>query len=344
MNDRILRALRLEPVDATPVWFMRQAGRALPRYREKRADRDMFTLLRDPAAAADITAMPLDYFPVDAAVLYNDLVTPFFGAGIELHMEVGVGPVIGNPIETAADVDRLTPFEPRQVLHWSLEQIRLLRTRLDVPVLGFIGAPFTLASYLIRGRQGKHQEEIKAFMHREPQAWHRLATFWADHLAEYGIAQYEAGAAVLQVFDSWAGAVGPEDYEQFILPHSHALLQKLDAASVPSIHFFTGNPALLPLIAAAGGTAISVDWRLPIDAAWDVIGEERAIQGNLDPALLLAGREPALRRTREILDRVGGRPGHIFNLGHGIQPGTDHEVLRAVVDFVHEYDGSKVGA
>ncbi|MGH7470888.1 MAG: uroporphyrinogen decarboxylase [Longimicrobiales bacterium] len=344
MNDRIQRALRLESVDATPVWFMRQAGRVLPRYRELRADRDMLAFLRDPAAAATITAMPLDYFAVDAAVLYNDLVTPFLGAGIDFHMEVGIGPVIDHPIETAADVDRLTPFDPRVALSWSMEQIRLLRSQIDVPVLGFVGAPFTLASYLVKGRHSKHQEEIKAFMHREPDAWHRLAAFWADHLAEFGIAQYEAGAAAVQVFDSWVGALGPEDYEQFIFAHSHALLQKLEDAGVPTLHFFTGNPALLPLVADAGGTAISVDWRLPIDVAWDVIGEERAIQGNLDPAVLLAGRGPALRRTKDILDRVGGRPGHIFNLGHGIQPGTDHEVVRAVVDFVHEYDAGRVGA
>jgi uroporphyrinogen decarboxylase len=344
MNDRILRALRLESVDATPVWFMRQAGRSLPGYRERRADREMFALLRDPAAAAEITAMPLDYYPVDAAVLYNDLVTPFFGAGIELHMEVGVGPVIDQPIETAADVNRLTPYDPRKELAWCMEQIKLLRTMIDVPVLGFVGAPFTLSSYLINGRHGKNQEAIKAFMHREPEAWQQLGSFWAEHLAEFGIAQYEAGAALVQVFDSWAGAVGPEDYEQFVFPHSHALFRKLEDAGVPAIHFFTGNPALLPLVAEAGGDAISVDWRLPVDVAWDVIGEERAIQGNLDPAVLLAGRAPALRRTKDILDRVAGRPGHIFNLGHGIQPGTDHEVLRAVVDFVHEYDASKVGA
>lgn len=337
MNDRMLRALRHERPDCTPVWFMRQAGRALPRYREKRADRDMFALLRDPAAAAEITAMPLDYFSVDAAVLYNDLVTPFFGAGIEVRMEVGVGPVIGNPIASAHDVDRLTPFDPRAELRWSLEQIRLLVPRLDVPVLGFVGAPFTLCSYLIKGKHSRNQEEIKAFMRREPEAWRRLATFWAQHLADYGIAQFEAGAAAIQVFDSWAGSLGPYEYEEFVLPYSHQLLQTMEQAGVTTIHFFTGNPELLPLIAAAGGKAVSIDWRVPIDVAWSRIGEDRVIQGNLDPAVLLAGREPALREARRILDRVAGRPGHIFNLGHGILPGTDHEVLRALADFVHEY-------
>jgi len=343
MNDRIIRALRREPTDATPVWFMRQAGRALPRYRERRADRDMFAILRDPQAAADITAMPLEYFAVDAAVLYNDLVTPFFGAGLELEMQPGIGPVVLNPIESAQDIDRLTSFDPRQTLSWSLEQIRLLRRRLEVPVLGFVGAPFTISTYAIRGASGarhKHHEDIKAFIYRDPSAWHRLADFWAEHLAEYGIAQHEAGAAAVQVFDSWVGALGPDDYERYVFPHSHKLLETLKNAGVPSIHFATGNPALLPLISRAGGDAISVDWRIPIDVAWDMIGRDRAIQGNLDPAVLLAGRDAALLKARDILDRIGGEPGHIFNLGHGIVPGTDHEVLRAVVDFVHEYKAS----
>jgi len=338
-----MRALRREPTDATPVWFMRQAGRALPRYRERRADRDMFAILRDPESAADITAMPLEYFPVDAAVLYNDLVTPFFGAGLDLEMVPGVGPVVHNPVENAADIDRLTRFDPRETLVWSLDQIRLLRQRIDVPVLGFVGAPFTISTYAIRGSgsvKHKHHEDIKAFIYRDPEAWHRLADFWAEHLAEYGIAQHEAGAAAVQVFDSWVGALGPDDYERYVFPHSQKLLGRMKDAGVPTIHFATGNPALLPLIALAGGDAISVDWRLPIDVAWDMIGDDRAIQGNLDPAVLLAGRDAALAKSRDILDRVAGRPGHIFNLGHGIVPGTDHEVLRAVVDFVHEYKAS----
>jgi uroporphyrinogen decarboxylase len=320
---------------------MRQAGRSLPKYREKRADREMLTLLRDPPAAAEITAMPLEYFPVDAAVLYNDLVTPLSGAGIEYQMQPGLGPVVSNPIESPDDVDRLTPFDPRVVLDYSLDQIRLLVKRLDVPVLGFVGAPFTLCSYMIKGERSRSHDEIKAFMWRQPEAWHRLAAFWADHLAEYGIAQFEAGAGAVQMFDSWVGSLGPDTYEEMVLPHSQRLLQKMEAAGVPTIHFYTGNPALLPLAARAGGKALSVDWRLPIDQAWELVGNDRAMQGNLDPAILLAGRAAALRHTREILDRVAGRPGHIFNLGHGILPGTDHNVLRAVVDFVHEYQPSR---
>jgi uroporphyrinogen decarboxylase len=341
MNDRLLKALALEPVDRTPVWFMRQAGRTLPRYREARADRQMFEILRDPPAAAEITAMPLDYYDVDAAVLYNDLSTPYFAAGFDVEMKAGVGPVVHNPIRSASDVDRLTPFDPRRALDYNLEQIRLLVSRLDVPVLGFVGAPFTLCSYLVDPPRSRELAELKRFMWREPAAWSVLADFWATHMAEFGIAQHEAGAAAVQVFDSWAGALGMEDYARHVLPHTAKLLQTMEAAGVPTIHFSIGNPALLPLVAEAGGRALSVDWRLPIDEAWKIVGEDRAVQGNLDPAVLLAGERPALAAARQVLDRIGGRPGHIFNLGHGLLPETDHHVVRAVVDFVHEYSGGK---
>lgn len=297
----------------------------------------MFELLRDPPAAADITAMPLDYYDVDAAVLYNDLSTPYFGAGFDVEMRTGVGPVVLNPIEHAGDVDRMTPFDPRTTLDYSLDQIRLLVERLDVPVLGFVGAPFTLCSYLMKGPRSRDMAGLKSFMWNETAAWHRLADFWARHMADYAVAQTEAGAGAVQVFDSWAGALGPGDYEEYVLPHMRTLFERLEAGSVPSINFFNGNPALLPLIAQGGGDAISIDWRIPIDEAWDRIGDDRAIQGNLDPCALLAGEAFALRRTKEILDRVAGRPGHIFNLGHGILPETDWRVARAVVDFVHEY-------
>lgn len=337
MNDRILRALRREPVDRTPVWFMRQAGRALPRYREARADFGMFEILRDPPRAAEITMMPLDYFPVDAAVLYNDLSTPYLAAGFDVEMKPGVGPVVHNPIVSGSDVARMTPFDPRTALDFNLEQIRILKERIDVPVLGFVGAPFTLSSYLIKGQRSRDFAEVKSFIWRDPDAWHALADFWARHNAEFGIAQWEAGAGAVQVFDSWAGTLAPDDYETYVLPHMKHLIGTMEAAGVPVINFYNGNPALLPLVASAGGTALSVDWRLPLDQAWDLIGRDRAIQGNMDPAVLLAGEAPALEKARAVLDRAANRPGHIFNLGHGIMPGTDHKVLRAVVDFVHEH-------
>lgn len=337
MNDRLLRALRREPVDRTPVWFMRQAGRCLPRYRELRSQRGMFEILHDPEAAARITALPLDYFPVDGAVLYNDLSTPFFGAGLDVELRAGVGPVVDRPVRGPADVDRLPPFDPREEFAFTLEAIRILRRELDVPVIGFVGAPFTLCSYLVLGPRSRRLEQTKSFMWEHTDAWHRLMGYWAHHLAGYALAQHEAGAGALQVFDSWAGCLAPADYREYVLPHSRVLLSRLQEEGVPTIHFATGNPALLPLLAEAGGTAISVDWRQPIDEAWDAVGADRAIQGNLDPVALLAGREVAVSRTRRILERVGGRPGHIFNLGHGLLPETDPEVIRAVVRAVHEH-------
>jgi uroporphyrinogen decarboxylase len=316
---------------------MRQAGRTLPRYRDSRADRDMFEILRDPPAAAAITRMPLEYYDVDAAVLYNDLSTPYFAAGFDVEMRKGVGPVVHNPIRNAADVKRMTAFDPRTALDFNLEQIRLLVADIDVPVLGFVGAPFTLCSYLVDPPRSRDLAEIKAFMWSQPDAWHELADFWATHMADFGIAQHQAGAGAVQVFDSWAGALGVEDYREFALPHTHKLLRTMEDANVPTIHFSIGNPALLPSIAEAGGDCISVDWRLPLDEAWDIVGHDRAIQGNLDPTVLLAGRDVALRKTKEVLDRAEGRPGHIFNLGHGLLAETDYEVVRAVTDFVHEY-------
>jgi uroporphyrinogen decarboxylase len=245
--------------------------------------------------------------------------------------------VVEPRIEKPSDVDRLTPYDPRVSMDYILDQIRLLVGRLDVPVLGFVGAPFTLCTYLISGPRARNVDQTKAFMWREPEAWDRLCGFWADHMAEFGIAQHEAGAAVVQVFDSWAGSLGADDYERHVLPHMRRLFQRLRQAGVPSINFATGNPALLPLMAEAGGEVMGIDWRIPIDEAWALVGEDRAVQGNLDPVAMASGREVALRKAREILDRVGGRPGHIFNCGHGLLPETDPEVLRAVVDFVHEY-------
>lgn len=298
----------------------------------------MFEILRDPPAAAEITALPLDYFPVDACVLYNDLSTPYFGAGLDVEMRPGVGPVVTPKIAGPADVERLEAYDGATAMPYILDQIRLLAARVAVPVLGFVGAPFTLATYLIDGpKPARNVDETKTFMWREPEAWARLAGFWADRMAEFGIAQHRAGAAAVQVFDSWAGSLGPEDYEAHVLPHMRVIFERLAAAGVPSINFSTGNPRLLPLIAEAGGDVIGVDWRIPIDEAWSIVGEDRGIQGNMDPVALLGGREVALARARDVLDRVGGRPGHIFNCGHGLLPDTDPDVVRAVVDFVHEY-------
>ncbi len=338
MNDRLLRALRREPVDRTPVWLMRQAGRSLPRYRELRDARPFFEVLRDPEASAEITALPLDYFPLDAAVLYNDLATPFLAAGFRLELRKGVGPVVDRPIRSAADVRALAPFEPRDALAFNLDAIRILVERLEVPVLGFVGAPYTLCSYLVDSPRARTLSGLKRFIWEQPDAWAALAGYWADHLAEFSIAQHEAGAAVIQVFDSWAGSLSVEDYRAHVFPWSRRLIERVRAAGVPVIHYFGGNPALIESIAEAGGDGISVDWRMPLDDAWRRIGYDRAIQGNLDPLTLLAGREVAVAKTREVLMRAEGRPGHVFNLGHGLHPDTDHRVIAAVVDAVQSFD------
>lgn len=315
---------------------MRQAGRSLPRYREIRSRHRFAEILEDPELIAQVTALPLERYAVDAAVLFMDLSTPFPAAGVGVELREGVGPVPDRRIEGPQDVAALRPFDPRESLLPPLEAIRILRERLDVPVIGFVGAPFTLCSYLVEGVSRRRRiQRLKALIWREPATWMGVAAFWSEHLAEFAIAQHEAGAAAVQVFDSWAGDLPPRLYEERVLPPTRALFDRLREAGVPAIHFASGGVGLLALAAAAGGDAVSVDWKTPIDVAWAAIGPDRAIQGNLDPAALLAGEEVAVREARAILARVGGRPGHIFNLGHGVPPDADPDVLAAVVEAVH---------
>jgi len=338
MNDLILRALRREPVERTPVWFMRQAGRSLPRYHELKGDRDLLKVTRDPDLAARITALPLEYFPVDAAVLYADISTIFVGAGLDVTIKKGLGPVLPHPYDTAERIRSLEPFDPRTTLDFVLETIALLRRRIHVPVLGFIGAPFTLMTYMVESPRSKDRQGTKAFMWGNPDLWHELMEYWSLHLLEFGKAQAEAGAGAIQLFDSWAGVLSPEDYRRFVLPHSRRILAGLEAEGIPTINFATGNPALLPLLAEAGGTTMGLDWRIPIAEGWRIVGTDRGVQGNLDPVSLLAGPEVALDQTDRILREVAGRPGHIFNVGHGLLPETDPGVVRVVVDHVHSVD------
>ncbi|WP_420462343.1 uroporphyrinogen decarboxylase [Candidatus Palauibacter sp.] len=333
MNDLLLRALSREPVERTPVWFMRQAGRSLPAYRELRRERGFLELVRDPEAAAHVTRLPLAYFDVDALVLFMDLSTPFEAAGVEVELRPGVGPVPLPPWGGLEDVDRLRPFDPRERLDFVLEAIRLLAADAERPVIGFVGAPFTLCSYLARGPRDSRLAQLRGFMLRRPGLWDRLAGFWAEHLAEFAIAQHEAGAGAIQVFDSWCGVLDPDSYRAHVLPHSRRLLERLAERGIPTVHYGAAHPAF----AEAGGDAIGVDWRLPLDEAWERIGTERAIQGNLDPARILAGEEAARAGTRDVLRRAGGRPGHIFNLGHGLHPDSDPRVIAAVVDEVHRW-------
>ncbi|MGQ0536163.1 MAG: uroporphyrinogen decarboxylase [Methanobacteriota archaeon] len=344
MNDRILRALAKKEVDATPVWFMRQAGRYLPEYKARRKERGILELAQDPEAAAEITMLPVERFPIDAAVLFSDLSLPLIAAGFQVEIQDMAGPVVATPVRTPADVARLRPFDVEDTLGYVLDEIRILRSKLSVPLVGFVGAPFTLVSYLIEGGRSRNLEDTKRLMLTEPAAWDRLLSYWTEHLGNLAIAEHRAGAAVIQVFDSWAGHLGVDDYAAQVLPHSQALLSRLRDEGVPTIHFAVGNPRLLPLLAEAGGDAVSVDWRVPLDDAWAAIGKHRAIQGNLDPVALLAGRDVAVRKTREVLRRAAGRPGHIFNLGHGMLPATDPGVVAAVVDAVHDYGNPEAGS
>jgi len=338
VNDRFLRACRRQPVDTTPVWFMRQAGRYMADYRALRQRYSLLDICREPELAVAVTLQPVDVIEVDAAILFSDLLVPFTPMGLDLEFVKGEGPAINNPIRTPEDVDRLRKFEPREALAHVLETIRILRTELEgrVPLIGFGGAPFTLAAYAIEGGPSTTYHRTKTFMYSQPKAWHRLCDWLAAMMADYLKAQVEAGVQALQVFDSWAGALGRADYREFALPHSARLFSGLKSTGVPLIHFGVGTTAILPELAEAGGDVIGVDWRLPLDEAWSAIGPGRAIQGNLDPTVLLGPVDRMLAAADDVLRRANGRPGHIFNLGHGILPSTSLEHVQALAKHVHE--------
>ncbi len=335
MNDRFLRACRREPVDATPVWFMRQAGRSFAAYRSLRERYGILELAKTPDLCAEVTLMPIRELGVDAAVLFADIMLPLEPMGVDLRIEPEVGPIIDRPIRSAADVEALRPFDPAGV-SFTLDAIRLVRRELDgkAGMIGFSGAPFTLACYLIEGRPSRDYAIAKAFMYREPAAWHDLMDRLSTMVVAYLRAQVEAGAEVVQLFDTWVGGLGPADYAAFVQPHVRRIFAGLNA--VPSIHFGTGNAALLELMADAGGDVIGIDHRMSLAEAWRRVGPDRGVQGNLDAARLLAGWEATEAGARAVLDEADGRPGHIFNLGHGVLPGTDPGLLRRLVDFVHE--------
>jgi uroporphyrinogen decarboxylase len=335
MNDRFLRACRREPVDATPVWFMRQAGRSFAAYRSLRERYGILELAKTPDLCAEVTLMPIRELGVDAAVLFADIMLPLEPMGVDLRIEPEVGPIIDRPIRSAADVEALRPFDPAGV-SFTLDAIRLVRRELDgkAGMIGFSGAPFTLACYLIEGRPSRDYAIAKAFMYREPAAWHDLMDRLSTMVVAYLRAQVEAGADVVQLFDTWVGGLGPADYAAFVQPHVRRIFAGLNA--VPSIHFGTGTAALLELIADAGGDVIGIDHRMSLAEAWRRVGPDRGVQGNLDAARLLAGWEATEAGARAVLDEADGRPGHIFNLGHGVLPGTDPRLLRRLVDFVHE--------
>jgi uroporphyrinogen decarboxylase len=338
VNDRFLRACRRQDVDRTPVWFMRQAGRYMAEYRALRARHTLLTLCRTPELAVEVTLQPVRALGVDAAILFSDLLLPLAPLGIPFDFQAGEGPVIEKPVRTRADLEALRRFEPRDELGMVLDAIRILRRELEgkVPLIGFAGAPFTLASYAIEGGHSTSFALTKSLMYTDPEAWHRLAGLLADVAGDYLRAQVEAGAQALQVFDSWVGALDAADYREFVRPHVRALFARLEGTDVPVIHFGTGTGHLLDAQREAGGHVIGVDWRTPLDEGWERVGPGVGVQGNLDPTLLFAPRERLLARVDDVLGRARGRAGHVFNLGHGILPGTPVENVKAVVDHVHE--------
>jgi uroporphyrinogen decarboxylase len=333
VNDRFLRALQRRPVDRTPVWFMRQAGRYLPEYRGLRRDGDVLETVREPELAVEITLQPLRRMPLDAAIVFGDIMTPLAAVGVPVRIVPGVGPVVDDPVRDAAAVARIRPLEPASDEPYVLETIRLLRKELQVPLIGFAGAPFTLASYLIEGGPSRDHARTRALMHEKPSTWTRLMQVLAAIVRTHLLAQIEAGAQAVQLFDSWAGTLAPEDYRRSVMPWARTVLSDLP---VPSVHFGVGTGELLTSMAEAGGDAIGVDWRVPLDAAWGRIGSDRAIQGNLDPAICTAPWEVVVPAALDVLDRAGGRDGHVFNLGHGVLPSTPPDHLRRLVDLVHE--------
>jgi uroporphyrinogen decarboxylase len=339
MNDRFLRACRRQTVDATPVWFMRQAGRYMADYRALRAKHSMLELCHTPELAAEVTLQPVRRFPLDAAIIFSDLLLPLQPLGLPFDFVKGEGPQLERPIRSEADIDALSRFDPRERLAAPLEAIRLVKADLAglVPLIGFAGAPFTLASYAVEGGHSNHYAHTKALMYGNPEAWHRLCALLAETAADYLVAQVEAGADVVQVFDSWVGTLSPADYREFVLPHSRHIFDRLRPTGAPTIHFGTGTATLLPLMAEAGGDVVGADWRIPLDEAWKSIGDDRAIQGNLDPTLLLGPSDRLLASATDVLRRAGGRPGHIFNLGHGILPGTPVEQVELLANHVHAF-------
>ena len=335
MSDRFVRACRREPVDATPVWFMRQAGRSFAAYRKLRERHGILELAKTPDLCAEVTLMPVRELGVDAAVLFADIMLPLEPMGVGLRIEPDVGPIVDHPIRSAADIAALRAFEPAEV-SFTVDAIRLVKRELDgaAGVIGFSGAPFTLACYLVEGRPSRDFATAKAFMYREPVAWHDLMERLSKMVVAYLRAQVDAGADVVQVFDSWVGGLGPADYREFVQPHVQRIFAAL--GDVPTIHFGTGTAALLELLADAGGDVIGLDHRISLGDAWRRVGHDRGVQGNLDAARLLAGWEATRAGARAVLDEAGGRPGHVFNLGHGVLPQTDTDLLRRLVDLVHE--------
>ena len=336
---RYLRATRGLSVDATPVWFMRQAGRALPEYRRIRERATLIEITRDPALCAEVTLQPVRRLGVDAAILFADITTPFTGLGVAFDIVEGRGPVIEHPVRTMADVEALRPFEPEAAVAPLLDAIRLIRAESPVPLIGFAGAPFTLACYLVEGGPSRDFVNTKRLMHAEPETWAALLDRLVDATIAYLGAQVAAGAQAVQVFDSWVGGLSPLDYERRLWPWMRRLFEGIAPLGVPTTHFGVGTGGILSLQASAGGDVIGLDWRIALSEGRRIVGD-RAVQGNLDPVLLLGPWAGVEEAARWVLAENGRRPGHVFNLGHGVLPGTDPDHLERLVDLVHAHGAS----
>jgi uroporphyrinogen decarboxylase len=332
-----LRACRREATAFTPVWLMRQAGRYMPEYRAMRAKHDFLELCKNPAAAAEVTLQPVERLKVDAAILFADILLVVEPLGVGLEFTKTDGPQIGRPVRSADAVKRLEPVSVDEAVPFVFETVRLARRALDgrVPLIGFAGAPFTLASYLIEGGPSRDFLLTKRFMREERAAWEALLALLADLTADYLNGQISAGAQAVQLFDSWVGTLSPADYREFVLPHSARAIRRL-ARRVPVIHFGVGTASLLPWMKEAGGDVIGLDWRVDLGPTWERLGYDVGVQGNLDPAILLTGLPEIRKATQDILHGAAGRPGHVFNLGHGLHKETPVEHVIALVDMVHE--------
>jgi len=338
MNSRFLDACRRRPTDVRPVWFMRQAGRYMKPYRDIRQKFGILDICKRPDLAAEVTLQPVEILDVDAAIIFADLLLPVEPMGLRLRFAPGEGPVIDNPVRTSSDIDSLSISNTDDLgyVGESIQQVvKALAGR--VPVIGFVGAPFTMASYMIEGGPSRTFLKTKTMMYRDETLWRRLMGKLVDVLGSFAVLQVAAGARIIQVFDSWVGALGPDDYVRYVAPYSRALIERIRAASVPVIHFGTGAAGFFRELHAAGGDVMGVDWRINIDQAWMDISYRSAVQGNLDPAVLMAPIPELRARVHELLKRTGSRPGHIFNLGHGILPETPVESVKACVEIVREF-------
>ncbi len=337
LQSRFLATCHRQPTDTTPVWFMRQAGRYMPEYRVLREKYSLLEICYHPELAAEVTLQPVRALGVDAAILFADILLPAIPLGVGLEFAKGEGPILQNPVRTLDDVRSLRPVDPETDLGYVMDAIRILRGELkEIPLIGFCGAPFTVASYIIEGGASREFLKTKTMMYSDPQTWHALMEKLSCVLTDYLLAQIRAGAQAVQVFDSWVGALGPADYVEFVQPYSRRILRTAQATGVPVIHFGTDTATLLPAMKAAGGTVLGLDWRIPLDYGWNLLGQDVAIQGNLDPAVLFAPLPEIKKRVTDILRRADGKPGHIFNLGHGILQNTPVDNVKAVVDMVHQ--------